>query len=395
MAVPLSAHQVRLLRQRAQRLDAPQPDAAAGAAQVARVVHALGGVQAQYEVAAALTIRARTAGLVAADVERERVDARSVVRTWCQRSTLHLLAAEDMCWLLPLVGPVFPRASRRRLALGLDAETAARGVRALRAALAEQGPLTRAELVEHLKRRGLRLEGQAAPHLLAYAALQGVVCCGPDRRGTPTYALLDDWLPGWAHRGPPLPREAALAELARRYLAAYGPAAPEDLAAWSGLPFGEARAAWRQIAGELLEVDAAGQPAWLPTHRGPWLDEVDPLTGQEERPPAPAVVRLVAGYDPYLLGYRHRDLAVAPEHARHVHPGGGLLHPTLLVDGRALGTWRTQQRRARLEVVVQPFGALAAGVRRRLEAEATDVDRFLGMPAALCAAAPQRSGAAG
>jgi hypothetical protein len=201
MAVPLSAHQVRLLRQRAQRLDAPEPDAAAGAAQVARVVHALCGVQAQYEMAAALAIRARTAGLVAADVERERVDARSVVRTWCQRSTLHLLAADDLCWLLPLVRPVFTWASRRRLALGLDAETAARGLRALRAALAEHGPLTRAELVEHLRRRGLRLEGQAAPHLLAYAALQGVVCCGPDRRGTPTYALLDDWRPGWTHRG--------------------------------------------------------------------------------------------------------------------------------------------------------------------------------------------------
>lgn len=377
-AIRLSPDQVRRLRLRAQRLDPEyQDDTAAG---VVGVVRALGGVQAQEPAAAALAVRARHAGLVAADVERARVDERAVVRTWCLRGTLHLVAAADLGWLLPLLGPIFMRGTRRRRAeLGLDETTTTGGVDLLRDALAAAGPLTRAEIVERLGARGLHLEGQAAPHLIGHAALASVVCCGPDRGGKPTYVLLDDW----ANRGRALPREEALAELARRYVAAYGPTRPEDLAAWSGLPLGEARAAWANIAGELREVATDGGPAWLPAAHAAWLDE----------PPAgAAVVRLVPGYDPYLLGYRGRGFAVAPEHARRVHPGGGLLHPTLLIDGRALGTWRSARRRDRLEVTIEPFAAFPPEILPGLEAEAADVTRFLGAVADLRVAPPAPAG---
>src|SRR5919202_160971 len=94
MATSLSADQVRRLCLRAQRLD-PRP-AAAGVAQVVREVC---GVQAQDPAAAALAVRARGAGLTAAGVERARVEERSVVRTWCMRGTLHLVATEDLGWL--------------------------------------------------------------------------------------------------------------------------------------------------------------------------------------------------------------------------------------------------------------------------------------------------------
>ncbi|HEX5505233.1 MAG TPA: winged helix DNA-binding domain-containing protein [Thermomicrobiales bacterium] len=334
-------------------------------------MRALGGVQAQEPAAAALAVRARHAGLTAAEVERARVEERAVVRTWGPRGTLHLVAAADLGWLLDLLGPIFMRGTRRRRAeLGLDEETTARGVALLRDALSAAAPLTRAEIVERLGARGLRLEGQAAPHLIGYAALAGVTCCGPDQGGKPTYVLLD----AWADHGRALPREAALAELARRYLAAYGPARPEDLAAWSGLPLGEARAGWASIAGELREVATDGGPAWLPAAHAAWLDD----------PPASVpVVCLAPGYDPYLLGYRGRELVVAPEFARRVHPGGGLLHPTLLVDGRALGTWRSARRRDRLAVTVEPFAALPPEAQPGLAAEAADVARFLGATADL------------
>ena len=130
----------------------------------------------------------------------------------------------------------------------------------------------------------------------------------------------------------------------------------------------------------MLEVEVAGRPAWLLEARVAWLDE----------PPADGpLVRLLPSFDPYLLGYRGRDLAVAPEHARRVHPGGGLLRPTLLVDGRVLGTWRSSRRRDRLELVVEPFDELAPEVRAGLEAEAADVGRFLGLDASLSEAAPR------
>src|SRR2546421_5266800 len=158
MTISLYDDQVRLLRLRAQRLT-PRPGD--GISDVGLLVKELCGIQAQDARAATLALRVRSAGLVAADVERARVQERTIIRTWGQRGTLHLLATEDLGWLLPLFGPVFIAGTRRRRAeLGLDEETCARGIRIIRDALANQGPLTRAELVEQLAIHGIRIEGQ-------------------------------------------------------------------------------------------------------------------------------------------------------------------------------------------------------------------------------------------
>ena len=371
MAIPLSDDHVRLLRLRAQRLAPQQPDAAAS---VAHVVKELCGIQAQDSPAAALAVRARSAGLVAVDVEHARVQERAVIRTWGPRGTLHLLATEDLGWLLPLLGPVFIAGGRRRRAeLGLDEDTYARGVRALRDVLSNQGPLTRDELIAQLALRGIRLVGQARPYLLQRAALEGIICLGPLRGAEPTYVLLSDWV-DQEHRVHPLSEVAAHAELSRRYLKAYGPAAPQDQAAWSGMPLSKIRAAWQHIADQLIEVEVASSPAWMLQACAAWLDE----------PPAPTpIVRLLPRFDIYLLGYQNRDLSVPPRYAKRVNAGGGLLNPTVLVDGRAVGTWKNMRQKNHLDMVVEPFDYLAPEVQPGLEAEVTDLARFLGEKATL------------
>jgi hypothetical protein len=369
MAISLSGDQVRLLRMRAQRLT-PQPPGAVGG--VAPIVKELCGIQAQDARAATLGVRVRSVDLLATDVEYARVQERTIIRTWGQRGTLHLLATEDLGWLLPLFGPVFIAGDRRRREeLGLDEDTCARAISVIRDVLASQGALTRAELVEQLAARGIRLTGQARPHLLYRAALEGIICLGPERGAEPTYVLLNDWVePGRATLSP----EAALAELALRYLQTYGPATPEDLAAWSGMPISRIRPAWPRIADQLLEVEVAGSPAWMLKTYAAWLDE----------PPAPApIVRLLPGFDIYLLGYQNRDLAVPRQHAKRINAGGGMIHPVLLVDGRAVGTWKSKRQKNRLEVVVEPFDQLAVQVQQGLQAEVSDLARFLGVHASL------------
>lgn len=376
MALRLTDAQVLRLRLKAQRLSLPPSQIEADPA---LVVKALAGIQAQEAPAAALAIRARSHGLVAADVERARVQARSILRTWGPRGTLHLLATEDLGWLLPLFGPFFvARGERRRLELGLDEQLCVSAMGTLQEILAEHGSLTRAEIVQRLAARGIRLEGQAVPHLLGRAALEGLVCYGPDRAAGPTYVLLDDWI-GHEKRGPALSEAAAYAELTRRYLAANGPARPQDQAAWSGLPVSKTRAAWGQLADELMEVTVAGVPAWMLESRTAWLDE----------PPAPEPnVRLTPRFDVYLLGYQDRDLSVPRQYAKRINAGGGILHPTVLVDGRAVGTWKSVRKKDGLEVLVEPFEALAPQVHPGLEAELLDLARFLGVQARLEISAP-------
>jgi hypothetical protein len=202
------------------------------------------------------------------------------------------------------------------------------------------------------------------PHLLYYAAFQGLLCFGPDRDGEPAYVLLDQWL---NHRSE---QQVTLNDLALRYLTAYGPARPEDFASWAGVPLNQARASWRALTNAFVEVEHGDRPIWIAKAHARWLDELDSASDG-----AP-IVNLIPAYDPYLLGYQHRELVVAPEYARRVHPGGGVLHNVLLVDGLALGIWRMTRRRGRLEVIVEPFVPLAPEIAPGPEAEVADLGRF-------------------
>jgi hypothetical protein len=86
---------------------------------------------------------------------------------------------------------------------------------------------------------------------------------------------------------------------------------------------------------------------------------------------------LLPAFDIYLLGYKDRDLVVPREYAKRINAGGGMLHPTLLVNGRAVGTWKSERRKGQMVVSVEPFEPLAPEVYAGLEAEIADVGRFL------------------
>ncbi len=333
---------------------------------VAEVVREACGLQAQERPAAVLGVWAHSRGLVAADVENALYHEHALIHTWCMRSTLHFLAAQDAAWMLPLLGPVFIKAgARRNLELGLDARALALGAQVIREALARRGPLTRHELKPALQARGLPTEGQATIHLIAAAALEGLVCVGPERDSKPTYALLE----GWAGPLQPVERRQGLMELARRYLEAFAPADLADFAYWSGLSMQDARLGWEGMASQAVQVEVGGRTAWMPEERLAWVEE----------PPAPTpTVHLLPRYDNYLLGYASRALAVAPEHEGRIHPGGGIIHAAILVDGRAAGTWELKRRRAGLELIVDRFEQFKPAVINGIEAEISDMSRFMG-----------------
>ncbi|HWC12349.1 MAG TPA: winged helix DNA-binding domain-containing protein [Acidimicrobiales bacterium] len=339
----------------------------------AAVVAAAAGIQAQDRRAARLSVWTRSRSLDAAAVDEALFRERSVVRTWAMRGTLHLVATEDVRWLLALLGPVFVAASRRRYAeLGLDEQASASAVDAIAAAVAADGPLSSAALAERIRDRGVDVEpgSQAVAHLVRRAALEGVVCCGPEDGTRGTYVGLADWIgdrAGDGHARPPLGGDAALAELARRHLAAFGPARPEDFASWSGLTLARARAAWRLLEGRLTEVVAAGRPAWV-------LAGIDVGVGHG----GPPSVRLLPAFDTYLLGHRGRELIVEDRFARRVWPGGGWIHPTVVVDGKAAGTWKLGSGGGSAAVVVEPFEALATDAAAALDADIHRVGAFLG-----------------
>ncbi len=309
-------------------------------------------VQGQDPRGARLAIRARTAGLSAADVDRALTEDRSLLITWLNRGTLHLVRSEDYPWLHALTTPPLLSSSARRLRQeGVTPGAAERGVETIERSLAAEGPLTRAQLRERLDSDGVRTEGQALVHLLFLATLRGVAVRGPMIGSEHAYALTRDWL------GPQrtVDRELALAELARRYLLGHGPAGDRDLARWAGLPLRDARAGLAAISSELARredglVDLAGRPP------------AEPL-------PPP---RLLGAFDPLLLGWTSREEVVGPH--RMLVTTNGIFRPFALVGGRAVATWRLAKGR----VTIESLEKIAKKTFAALEADAADVMDFIG-----------------
>jgi hypothetical protein len=316
------------------------------------VTRRLLAVQGQDPRGARLAIRARSTGLSARDVDRALGVERSLLITWLNRGTLHLVCSEDYPWLAALTTPQLLAGNARRLAQeGVTPDAAERGVSVIERALAAEGPLTRAQLRDRIAAANIRTDGQALVHLLMLASLRGLTVRGPMLGKQHAYVLVRDWLGSSA----PVERERALAELARRYLAGHAPADERDLAKWAGVTLRDARAGLSKIASELQT-------------RPDGLLELDGHPPAAELPPP----RLLGPYDPLLLGWSSRE-AILGSH-QVVVTVNGLFRPFALVRGRAVGIWRMTAGRVALE----PFAPLSRQVRSALDRDARDVERYMG-----------------
>lgn len=329
-------------------------------AQPAHLATSVVGLQAQDINAARLGVRARSSSLDEAAVVTACEVERSVVRTWLMRATVHLVAAEDVRWLVALFGPMIERRFKntRWRQLGIDDRLIDAAIEFAKEILQDR-QLTRHEIAAELADRGVRLadDPQAATHLVLALSCRGVTCRAGDRGRESTFALLEEWLPGT----PEVPTDPP-AELARRYFRAFGPATAADYTSWSGLPSG---AAIKAIRDELTEAEFDGRRGWT-------LGAVEPVQA----------VRLLPMFDNYLIGYRDRTAMLDPALHAKVYVGG-IIKATVVRDGRVIGIWRLDRSGRMTTIRITPFEPLRRPQRRDLDEERADIERFLGRPVGL------------
>ncbi|MFL6075058.1 MAG: winged helix DNA-binding domain-containing protein [Mycobacteriales bacterium] len=325
---------------------------------VAAAIERLVGLQAQLPNPPYVGLWSRLDGFTR-DALETLVRDRRVVRTGLMRATLHLVTADDMVRLRPVLQPVLARAQKghfgARLA-GVDpAELAAVG-RELYAGKA----LTQAELRRHLDERWPGRDPEALAYSVNY--LTPVVQAPPGglwgRQGSIPYTLADTWLDRPVAGGGAAPDTLFL-----RYLAAFGPASVADVQAWSGLT------RLREVADRLrpgLRVlrDEAGREL-LDVPEGPLPD-----------PDTPAPVRFLPEYDNLIVGYADRGRMVPDAHRARIC-AGPFIAAAVLVDGTARGSWRFARRRDGTAVMeVELFERLARREAGAVEAEAGRLLRF-------------------
>jgi hypothetical protein len=229
-------------------------------------VGSLLAVQAENPSQAAWAVASRTSNPDQADLVA-LLDGGAVLRTHVLRPTWHFVQAEDIGWLLDLTGSRVRRVTGQQLrdTHGLDERSIGHAVAAVMEALASRGQLTRRQLADELRERGIGGSGQMLMILLAHAELEGLICSGPVAGGEHTYALMDERVPTPRRLG----RAEALAELVLRYFTGHGPATERDLAYWATLTLTDVRAGLQQVRDQLDSFQHDGRTFWHPSGEPP------------------------------------------------------------------------------------------------------------------------------
>jgi hypothetical protein len=231
--------------------------------------------------------------------------------------------------------------------LGLDPAMMTRAAGVIERALGDSGCLTRRELAAWLERAGLPAKTQELAHIMMHAELEGLICSGPRRGKQSTYALLSERAPT-ARR---IPRDEALAELARRYFTSHGPATLRDFVWWSGLTTADARRGLEMNRAHSRQIDGLTY----------WTVGPEPKSGRARG----TGVHLLPIYDEYLVAYR--DHIAVP---RAAYVLGGFQH-ALVIAGQVAGTWQTRLGKEGVTVEIFPNRKLSPAERRGLaQAEA-------------------------
>lgn len=301
------------------------------------------------------------------------LDRGEILRTHVLRPTWHFVDPADARWLMELSAERVHRANAtyyRRT--GVDGEAGARALDVVAASLAG-GHRTRAELAAALESAGLPSTGLGFTYVLMLAELERVAISGANVGKQRTYAAFDERVPASA----PKAREAALVELAARFIRSRGPVTDRDFAAWSGFTLGGTRRAFAAVVAdeganapvETIEVDGA-------TH---WHDVQQTAAAMDAPPPPADTVDLLQAYDEYIMGYAAPRAFLQPAgRSAVVHPEFPL--HALMIDGVMAGRWApvTSGRNAVVRLV--PWRTFSAREERRLAASVAEVERFLGAP---------------
>lgn len=328
------------------------------------VVKQLCAMQGQDFAGVKWAIGLRGIGLTEADVEKAIANG-SIVRCCSLRGTLHIMAAEDVRWILDLCGPRMKQAYASIFRQAeLDAATLKKAYRLFHKHLTKENPTTRTELKALLQDNGIGTDEQRFSHLWLHASLDKVLCLGPRRDKEFTYVLLDDWVStAKQHQA-----EADIITLAKRYFMGHGPATVADFAWWSGMRLTDAKAAVAAISKHLSSFQLNGQTYYHQPMRKDIPDTKDSAY-------------LLPAFEEYLLGYANRADVLPKAFTNEVigKTKNGMIPPVVVTDGVISGTWKRALLKDKVHVTLRPFTKWTKKQKDALADKADAYGEFLGL----------------
>ena len=175
--------------------------------------------------------------------------------------------------------------------------------------------------------------------------------------------MLNQYVP----KGKSMKKDEALSELARRYFSSRGPALLEDFAWWSGLKLSDAKIALETASSRLTSETIEGKRYWMP--------QSTPENGKEL-----ATAFLLPAFDEYILGYSDRTVTLEQPHFKKAVSNNGIFYPTIIFNGKVVGTWKHSFKENNIVIRLSPFNALTPTLRRSIALAAKHYSRFIEVP---------------
>jgi len=289
-------------------------------------------------------------------------NAGEIVRAHLMRPTWHIVAADDLHWMLKLTAPrIKSSLTSRHKQLEIDADILRKANTIIEQALLKERYLTREELDKRFTKGGIKTTDNRLYHLLFCAEIEGLVCSGPLANGKQTYALLPERVPLVRE----LSYEESLAELAGRYFTSHGPATLQDFVWWSGLSLTQTRLALELIKTDLVSVTAGAETYWMgnaPTN---------PKPGENS-------IHLLPAYDEYLISYKDRSASLMQVDNQKVVSSNGIFRPVVVINGQVSGLWKRSQTKNHTTVDVTLFQSHDEVMQEKIKASAAMFDVLLG-----------------
>ncbi len=329
-----------------------------------RVAGDICGLHAQVMSSAELSLWARIEGLERNAVQEALWMNRALLKLWATRGTLYLLPSTELGVWLPAFSTYTKFGNTGHPEIDILADAVGRAL--------EGRLLTREELAREVEEiTGSESFGEFVRFswgsYLKAASFRGLICFAPSDGTQVRFTSPTTWAPNEIDKLEPLD---ALRDITRRFLGAYAPATPQDLARWwLGPPMPRrGKQMLAGLSGEAIELDVEGQRRWALARDVHDMQSAAPAK----------VARLLPAFDPWVIGAsRHTPLLESQDQGR-VFRKQGWISPVLLVNGRIVGVWRHERKGRRLVVEMEPFGRLPAWAHTQLEAEAERLAAFLG-----------------
>lgn len=327
----------------------------------AALVHHMGAMQAQDAAMVKWAIGIRLPGSQQTDIEAA-LDNGSILRTHVLRPTWHLVAAQDIHWMLALSAPQLRSLLRSHSKqMELTDQQLHKAMRIIVRSLEGNRHHTREHLISQFNKAGIPTDEYRSALIMMHAEVEGLVCSGKAEGNKQTYALLEERVPLQDKKD----RETALVLLAERYFSSHGPATLQDFCWWSGLPLKDARTAIALQGNGFEQVTLDGQ-TYL-------FKGIRPAPVKKQQ-----TLLLLPAFDEFLISYKDRSACLGQQHQAQAVSRNGIFRPVIVWNGEVIGLWKRSIKKDIIFIDMENVPILNTVQQRQLQLAVKRLAGFTG-----------------